>query len=167
MSLGEVWYATIEAASWSGDGMAWYVRHRYWLAYLEKHPIAGDKRDASFLLVPGLADERHFSFRATNPGLENQHLRNEGGRLKLQHHFEGDELYEQDATFEMTPCLAIKDIGPGVSFRSHNHPDLFMRYKSVEQPPAPAEMWMEDFQEAGGQNYRMSFSFRLIPGLYH
>ncbi|MFE6031510.1 AbfB domain-containing protein [Streptomyces niveus] len=154
------WRVTVEAAGWAGDGLEFYIQHSNFLAYLVGLNVLS-KPDASFYMVPGLADERHFSFLAQN--YPDHYLRHEGFRLKL-HKRSGDELFDQDATFEITPGIAYTNIGPGISFRSHNYPDRYLRY--IGQPPNPVEIWADVYDASNGdENYRMSFSFHTLRAL--
>ncbi|MEU7893942.1 AbfB domain-containing protein [Nonomuraea sp. NPDC049152] len=61
---------------------------------------------------------RLFSFRSFN--IDNHYLRHQDFRLKLHNHVPGDRLFEEDATFAITPSLAFieePDFMHFVSFR--------------------------------------------------
>lgn len=111
-----------------------YIRHMNSLAYTEV--IDGNspavlKQDASFRVVPGLADNSCYSFESFNfPG---QYLRHHQFRLRIAGR-DGSPIFDGDATFCAQPGLA----GSGVSFQSFNFPNHFMRH-------ANAELWISTF----------------------
>ena len=104
----------------------YYIRHRYWLGELSTVVSDLDRADATFRLVPGLANSGYgyVSFEAVNyPGhfLRHQHM-----RLKL-HEFAEEQLYRNDATFRIKRGLADSR---GVSFESLNFPGFFVCHKA-------------------------------------
>ncbi|HEY1013474.1 MAG TPA: AbfB domain-containing protein, partial [Herpetosiphonaceae bacterium] len=88
------------------------------------------KQDATFRIVPGLADASCYSFEARNfPG---QDLRHADFRLRLAPN-NGTALFASDATFCAAPGLS----GAGVSFESINETGRFIRHIN-------SEVWMAD-----------------------
>jgi len=83
------------------------------------------KQDATFKIVPGLADASCYSFESRNyPG---QYLRHSNYRIRKDPN-DGSMLFKQDATFCAQPGLS----GTGVSFRSYNYPDRYIRHMNME-----------------------------------
>jgi alpha-L-arabinofuranosidase len=86
---------------------------------------AQDKRDASFVLRPGLAGTGCYSFESrTTPGT---YLRHQNYRVKIAAD-DGSALFAADATF----CAVDGHSGAGVSFRSYNFPTRFLRHYNNE-----------------------------------
>jgi hypothetical protein len=100
-----------------------YIRHLGGLGELTTASSQLDKADASFRVVPGLADPACSSFRSVNyPG---HYLRHFGYRLRLAP-YSGDALFLSDATFCARAGLRG---GAGVSFESKNFPGLYLRHQ--------------------------------------
>ncbi len=112
-------------ASFEARNTNLFIRHQWLLG--EVTPISTDTidaRDASFRIVPGLADSSKISFESVNwPGY---YLRHEYLRLKLSR-FENTSLFRADATFKPVSGLGYLD---GISFESHNFPNHFIRHQS-------------------------------------
>ena len=86
---------------------------------------ADDKRNASFVLRRGLAAQDCYSFESrTMPG---NYLRHQGFRVRVAAN-DGSPLFGADATF----CAAEGNGGAGVSFRSYNYRDRFLRHINNE-----------------------------------
>lgn len=106
-----------------------YLRHARgegWLNLINASSPDLDKADASFRLVPGLADPRCYSFEAGFiPGA---FLRHANGRLRLDDN-NSSELFKADATFCARTGLSN---GTGVSFASFNFPDNYIRHINGE-----------------------------------
>lgn len=100
-----------------------YVRHRNFLGELSEVSSDLDRRDASFRVVPGLADPNAVSLAATN--LSSHFLRHQGFRLKLQPS-SGDDLFKRDATFRTVPGLSDPT---KTSFQSINFPNHYIRHR--------------------------------------
>jgi hypothetical protein len=105
-----------------------YVRHRNSLGYIE--PVgtsssATTKQDATFTVVPGLADANCYSFQAVNaPG----YLRHYDRRIRLDAN-DGSAVFRSDATFCAKPGLS----GSGtVSLESYNFPGNYVRHYNYE-----------------------------------
>ena len=89
-----------------------YVRHRNYQGGLTRISSDADKPDATFMLVPGLANDEHISFESINR--RGYFLVDEGGRLMLRQ--PTSETIERLATFKRVPGLAD---GSWVSFESY------------------------------------------------
>ena len=80
-----------------------YIRHRYNLGELSPISSALDQADATFKIVPGLADPAAVSLNPTNfPG---QYLRHQNFQLRLDRS-DNTAVFKQDATFWQRPGLA-------------------------------------------------------------
>ena len=83
------------------------------------------KQDATFKLVPGLAESSCYSFESRNyPG---QYLRHFNSRVRRDAS-DGSTVFQQDATFCAQPGLS----GTGVSFESFNFPGRYLRHAASE-----------------------------------
>ena len=101
-----------------------FIRHRNYLGELTRINSNLDRQDASFRIVPGLANRNLVSFESVNfPGY---YLRHEGFRIKLVRGSNND-LFRKDATFKRVPGLAN---GSMVSFESYNYPGFFIRHRN-------------------------------------
>jgi hypothetical protein len=102
----------------------YYIRHQNFRGKISELVSDLDKKDATFMLVPGLADETCVSFESVNyPGY-----------LLRHHNFElyldprsSTELFKQDATFRRVPGLADP---AQASFESVNYPEFFIRHRN-------------------------------------
>jgi hypothetical protein len=95
----------------------------------------GLRQNASFRIVPGLADNSCYSFESLNsPG---QYFRHSNFRISLAAP-DGSNGFKQDATF----CAQSGLAGQGVSFQSYNYPDHYIRHFN-------AELWLA-VSDAGG-----------------
>ncbi|MFC8452575.1 AbfB domain-containing protein [Kitasatospora sp. NPDC057223] len=131
-----------------------FIRHQNFLAFLGED-LAGTAaaRDGIFWLVPGLADERFYSIQATGSLPGKFYLRHHEFRLKLQEFHPGDTQFAKDATFELTPPLAIDDIeNNGISLRSYNFPDRYLRHSNFE-------IWLHPTEDS--DTFRKDSSFRF------
>lgn len=100
-----------------------FIRHANFLAEITPISSELDKKDSTFKVVPGLADNRCISFESVNyPG---HYLRHQGGRLKL-HQPDGSQLFREDASFKMIQGLAD---GSWLSFESFNYPGQYIRHR--------------------------------------
>lgn len=103
-----------------------YIRHKSGEVYIEPIQSELDRKDASFVLVPGLYNEVYFSFRSVNyPKL---FLRHQNGRIKL-HQPNGSNLFWKDATFKIVPGLYGSG---GFSFESINYSGYYIRYSDFK-----------------------------------
>lgn len=100
-----------------------YMRHYQGLGEISRitnRSSDRDKDDATFRVVPGLADERCISFEASNyPGY---FLRHANGEIVLTAG-NSDLLFREDATFCPRPGLADAH---ELSFESCNYPDFYL-----------------------------------------
>jgi hypothetical protein len=103
-----------------------YLRHRNGMADLTPLSSDQDRSDATFRIVPGLADNRMISFESVNP--PGHFLRHQGGRVKL-HPRAGDQLFLDDATYKVVPGLAD---AAWVSFESKNYPGHYLRHRGFQ-----------------------------------
>ncbi|SHJ86497.1 Glycosyl hydrolases family 2 [Nocardiopsis flavescens] len=105
-----------------------YLRHREGLAHTEPVDDSGSdvlKADATWRIVPGLADGSCVSFESRNfPG---EHLRHKDSRVGREAS-DGGTLFAEDATWCPVPGLS----GQGVSFRSYNYPAEYLRHYDGE-----------------------------------
>jgi hypothetical protein len=99
-----------------------FIRHRNERAELSTISSDLDRRDATFRIVPGLADSNLVSLESTN--FPDHFLRHQNFELKLQRRG-SDQLFRDDATFGVKTGLA--DPG-GMSFESRNFPGFFLRH---------------------------------------
>lgn len=105
-----------------------------------------DKKDASFVVVPGLADNQYISFESLSyPG---HFLIHEGFRLKLKSN--NKWFKKEDATFKVKPGLAFHSL---VSFESLNYPGRYIRHRDFHL-----------YLEKGNDNlFRKDATFRINP----
>ncbi|MEU0559636.1 AbfB domain-containing protein [Dactylosporangium sp. NPDC006015] len=100
-----------------------YVRHQSNLGVLSQISASSpvlDREDATFDVVPGLADNTCYSFESRNfPG---RYLRHNDYRVKLAAS-DGSAVFNADATF----CAKA-----GVRFQSYNFPDMYLRHYNSE-----------------------------------
>jgi hypothetical protein len=105
-----------------------YLRHIDSLARTEVVDGSSNatlKQDATFKLVPGLAESSCYSFESRNyPG---SYLRHFNSRVRRDTS-DGSTVFQQDATFCAQPGLA----GTGVSFESFNFPGRYLRHATSE-----------------------------------
>ncbi|MEM1171965.1 MAG: AbfB domain-containing protein [Cyanobacteria bacterium P01_H01_bin.35] len=103
-----------------------YIRHKDSKLYIEPIQSELDRKDASFVLVPGLYQEVDFSFRSVN--YPNLFLRHQNGRIKL-HEPNGSNLFRKDATFKIVPGLYGSG---GFSFESINYSGYYIRHSDFK-----------------------------------
>jgi hypothetical protein len=146
-----------------------YLRHQNSLGELTELQTDLDRQDATFRVVPGLAQPpettphqepppRGVSLESVNfPG---HYLRHQDFRLKL-HPFSDDPLFKEDATFDMVDGLADST---GVSFRSHNFPDRYLRHRD-------SHAWVEGGSDAlfkqDATFFMRTLNARLVLGEGH
>ncbi len=101
-----------------------FIRHRNYLGELSRISSDQDRKDASFRVVPGLANGNLISFESINsPGY---YLLHEGFRIKLARGADND-LFRKNATFKRVPGLANSSM---VSFESYNYPGFYIRHRN-------------------------------------
>lgn len=103
-----------------------FIRHRNYQGVLARISSTQDRQDASFRLVPGLANRNLVSFESVNfPGY---YLRHQGFRIRLARGVNND-LFRKDATFRRVPGLANRSL---VSFESCNYPGFYIRHRNFQ-----------------------------------
>ncbi|MCG8923003.1 glycoside hydrolase family 43 protein [Lentzea sp. CC55] len=106
-----------------------YVRHRDNLGYVE--PVSSSstlpaRQDATFTVVPGLANANCHSLRSVN--FPDRYLRHYDFRVRLDVNT-GDAVFARDATF----CGRVGLAGGGsTSFESYSHPGRYLRHRDYE-----------------------------------
>lgn len=127
-----------------------YIRHKGFMGYIDPIHSDLDRKDASFVLVPGLADKRFFSFRSVN--YPDHYLRHQNFELKL-HRPDGSDLFRNDATFRIVPGLHGEG---GFSFESVNYPGYYIRHQNFR---------LYIHRMDGSELFRKDATFMLKPGL--
>ena len=105
-----------------------FLRHAGGLSFTEvvnDTSDAGLKADATFKLVPGLADAECISFQARN--FPNRYLRHADSRVRLDEN-DGSPTLASDATW----CPRSGLSGHDVSFESKNFPGRYLRHFAAE-----------------------------------
>jgi hypothetical protein len=127
-----------------------FVRHQYYLGELTTTPDTLSKQDATFKIVPGLADPNAVSFEAVNfPGW---YLRHDGYRIKLMQG-PGDLSFKQHATFRLVAGRSNPDF---YSFQSYNYPSRYLRHRSYH-------MYVEPVTDSVSAQ---DSSFSVVSGLW-
>jgi Alpha-L-arabinofuranosidase B (ABFB) domain/Cysteine-rich secretory protein family len=128
-----------------------FMRHAFLLGELTPLSSDLDRKDATFVLRPGLSGTPGaISFESINyPG---QFLRHQNFRLKLNPN-DGSTLFHQDASFLPRPALAGQGM---VSYESVNFPGFFVRHRDFH-------LWVE--KNDGSQLFGLDASFQKRPGL--
>jgi hypothetical protein len=127
-----------------------FVRHANFLGELTPVSNPLDRQDASFSVLPGLADPKLVSFGSVNfPAMALRHL---DFRVRLDRHSGAADTPVQraDSTFVLTPGLADPT---AVSFRSVNFPDRFLRHRDFHL-----------FLEPIDRPSQADATFILVPG---
>jgi hypothetical protein len=126
-----------------------FIRHRNFLA--EITPISSDLdgRDASFIIVPGLADRNHISFMSSN--FNNFYLRHYNFRLRIdQRPRSSTRQFDLDATFIWRPA----EINRTASlFESFNFNNRYIRHRNFE-------LWLD--QRDGTSLFMRDSSFHIV-----
>lgn len=130
----------------------YFIRHRDGVAEISKVTNELDRKDATFRLVPGLADRDRVSFESVN--LAAFYLRHQDGQVKLQK-AEGGELFRKDATFKQVKGLSEANSS---SFEAVNLPDHFLRHKD-------GKLWLE--KADGTELFAKDATFRVAPPHYN
>ena len=131
-TVGEPWWRSditvpLGHSSWqpTTPGFTGYsLRHQNYVAKIS--PItaaspAADLQDATFALVPGLADDSCYSFEAVNfPGY---YLRHYNFQVVLNQG-DGSALFAEDATF----CATAGHNGQGISWQAYAYEDHYLRH---------------------------------------
>ncbi|WP_326761136.1 AbfB domain-containing protein [Streptomyces phaeochromogenes] len=128
---------------------------RYWhierdsvrLDRVGSHSSSQTRDEASFKVVPGIADSSCVSFSLGN----NRYLRHYQFRLRADSH-NGSELFKQDATF----CPRPTGFNDAVMLESYNYRGRFLRHRDFQ-------VRLEPFDN--NHQYRADSAFRLVKGL--
>jgi len=100
-----------------------FISHQYYLGELIRISTDQDRQNASFRIVPGLANGNLISFESINfPGY---YLCHQGYRIKLIQVANNDQL-RKGATFRRVPGLANSSM---VSFESLDFPGYYIRHR--------------------------------------
>jgi len=135
------------------------LRHKNFEFFLEEFKADGPPEDFEFILRPGLTDPTKVSFESVN--FPNHYIRHQGFRVKL-HEFEDEDLFKNDATFELIrPNFEEDDISwekdkSLCSFRSVNFPDHFLRHRNYE-------LWLDERDDNELFNKDTTFKFFAMP----
>ncbi|MFS8204479.1 AbfB domain-containing protein [Streptomyces sp. CWNU-52B] len=132
-----------ERSAWDGSGRDSSVR----LDRIDSRSSSRTRQDASFTLVPGLADSRCVSFSLG----EGRYLRHAQFRLRADRH-DGSRLFEQDATF----CPRPSAFSGAVMLESVNYRGRFLRHSDFR-------LRLDPYENSG--IYRADSAFRLVDGL--
>jgi RNA polymerase sigma factor (sigma-70 family) len=117
------------------------------LARVSTTSAATVRDQATFEVVPGLADRACFSFRTP----DGRYLRHSSWRLRLNQN-DGTPLFRGDATF----CVRAGTVAGTVALESSNYPGWFLRHRGNE-------LWV-DHSDASAA-FRADSSFRVRPAL--
>ena len=127
-----------------------YVRHANALGYISavgNRSNALTKNDATWRVVPGLANGNCVSFESRNyPGY---YLRHENARIKLRRG-ENTSLFRDTATF--CPRAGLANSG-ATSFESFNYPGHYIRHYN-------SELWV--VRQANDNVYRQDATFQAM-----
>jgi hypothetical protein len=100
-----------------------YVQHTDYLGWLKTVGTEGDRLNATFELVPGLADGSCVSFRSIN--VPDHYLVHGDFRIKLQPE-EPSDVYRRNGAFRQVKGLAAP---AACSFEAINYPGHYIRSK--------------------------------------
>lgn len=102
------------------------IRHRNGEGWISKIESETDKNDATFNIVPGLADKSAWSFESVNfPGM---YLRHRNARIQLETIDAEDAGGKLDATFKIVAGLADTS---AQSFESVNFTNHFIKHSNA------------------------------------
>ncbi|MEU4683039.1 AbfB domain-containing protein [Streptomyces xinghaiensis] len=108
---------------------------------------AADAKDATFTVMPGLADDKCYSFKTAN----GKYLRQQKFRVRVSAP-QDTGLFRQDATF----CATEGMVAGATSFESYNFPGRFLRHRHfrlvLDRPD-------------GSDLFKQDASFRVIAAL--
>jgi hypothetical protein len=127
-----------------------FIRHKNSLGFIEPINNELDRKDATFRLIPGLANSNCISFESIN--FPNHFLRHENFRLKLAGRID-QQLFREDATFRIVPGLFDNRV---YSFESLNFPGHFIRHKNFE-------LWIDPSD--GSDLFRKDATFIITSSL--
>lgn len=119
-------------------------------------PVDGDSSEtdrsaATWRFVPGLADDQCLTLESVDhPG---EYLRHKASRVSREP-ADGSGLFDQDATWCAVPGLS----GEGISLRSYNYPDRYLRHHDSELWLSGAGTVGEDHDTAEHYDHDTSWS---------
>ncbi len=120
-----------------------YIRHRNSEGWIAKIESDLDMKDASFRIVPGLADKSGWSLESVNyPG---KYLRHYSWKIVLSEISTNNTTSAADATFRITNGLADSSF---VSFEAINYPGYYIRHSSMRLMLAKLETNNQFFMDA-------------------
>ncbi|MCC9741935.1 AbfB domain-containing protein [Streptomyces sp. MNU89] len=128
-----------------------YLRQRDGAIFLD--PVssgpaaAADAKDATFTVMPGLADDKCYSFKTAN----GKYLRQQKFRVRVSA-VQDTGLFRQDATF----CATEGMVAGATSFESYNFPGRFLRHRGFRLVLDRSD---------GSQLFKQDASFRVIAAL--
>lgn len=134
----------------AGDGSGLYVTtaDTYGvLAPLSRTSGSAARQQATFDVVPGLADAKCFSFRAR----DGRYLRHSSWRVRL-HADAGTALFRGDATF----CVRPGATAATARLEASNYPGWFLHRRGLE-------LWVDHADDSAA--FRADSSFRIRPPL--
>jgi hypothetical protein len=117
------------------------------LAPLSNTSSAAARQQATFDVVPGLADPKCFSFRSR----DGRYLRHASWRLRLNAN-EGTNLFQADATF----CVRPGSTATALYLESANYPGWLLRRRG-------SELWVD--RSDGTTAFLADCTFRIRPPL--
>lgn len=135
---------------------AYYIKQKNFLGELTMISSDMDKKDATFRIVSGLADDEYISFESVK--YPKHYLRHQYSRIELQK-YRDEQSFKVDATFKLVPGLVDSTF---FSFQSYNYPEYFIRHKDfllyidkvddnlsrkdstfIMMPPLPSEIFAQ------------------------
>jgi Alpha-L-arabinofuranosidase B (ABFB) domain/Peptidase_C39 like family len=123
-----------------------YIRHANFFGYISGIDSDLSRNDATWNMVPGLANSQCTSFESKNfPG---HYLRHQDLRIKL-HRNDNTSLFNADATF--CPRSGLAD-SSAFSFESFNFPNHYIRHRA-------SELWVDP--QANDELYKKDATFRI------
>ena len=128
-----------------------YIRHKHSLGELDKiTDLEIDKKDASFNLVPGLADKDCYSFESVN--FKGSYLAHDKFRIHLKP-IKDEGGLQEDATFCRRPGLSDNK---KVSWESYNARGRYLRQREFH-------LWVEDDTD---QNFKVDATFQIHDAVW-
>jgi hypothetical protein len=120
-----------------------YVRHQNGKGLIGPIDLAStlERADATFEMIPGLAEPDCLSLRSVN--INGSFLRHSGSRIYLNA-ADDTPLYFSDATFCPEPGLADAE---GVTFRSYNYDWRVIHLRNE------TELWIDDVPDPAAPEY--------------
>lgn len=108
-----------------------FIRHRNFMGEVTVIGTETDRKDATFRIVPGLAEQKYPSLQKEYVSLQSvnfpgYYLRYRDGLIKLDT-YRDEELFKKSATFRLVPGLANRAWS---SFESLDSPGSYLRHKN-------------------------------------